>query len=315
MHLRFMQTGDLGTVRAFLQAQGLPIAGVMTHKGGFLLAQEQGKLLGTVGVEIHGQVGLLRSVAVAENARSQGLATQLVGQAIAYASQSRVSDLYLLTTTAQDYFPRFGFKVVPRIQAPAVLQASAEFQGACPDSAVLVHLPLKEPPMTLTAQPNTASFLQTVRDAPELPLEFRLNGQPLVPAGYHVTEVKAVTIESMDCGGKANAWKETVVQLMDGTPDEAREGFMTTRKFLSIYDRVAARIPVHGDAEIRFEYGNVTTPALQYHLVSVQTQGERVVVELQLPGVMCKATGASSSAGQCCGPSKAASTPGLIQLG
>ena len=144
-----------------------------------------------------------------------------------------------------------------------------------------------------------------------MPLEFRLNGQTLVPRGYHVTEVKAVTIESMDCGGKANAWKETVVQLMDGTPDEARAGFMTTRKFLSIYDRVAVRIPVQGTAEIRFEYGNVSSPAMQYQLVSVNVQPERVVAELQLPGVMCKATGASSSAGQCCGPV----VPELIQLG
>lgn len=158
---------------------------------------------------------------------------------------------------------------------------------------------------------NMATFLNTVRRTPALPLEFRLNGQNLVPAGYHVTEVKAVTIESMDCGGQANAWKETVVQLMDGTPDEAREGFMTTQKFLSIYDRVAARIPVSAEADIRFEYGNVSSPALQYQLVQVDVQAERVVVELQVPGVMCKATGASSNAGQCCGPV----APDLMQLG
>lgn len=311
MHFRFMQTRDVGTVRAFLQAQGLPIAGVMTHKGGFLLAQEEGELAGTVGVEIHDRVGLLRSVAVGAPYRSQGLAALLVGQAIGYARQHGLTDLYLLTTTAEHYFPRFGFKGIPRLAAPAALQASTEFLGACPDSAVLMHLPLKETTMTLTAQPTTASFLQTVRDAPEVPLEFRLNGQTLVPAGYHVTEVKTVTIESMDCGGKANAWKETVVQLMDGTPDEARAGFMTTRKFLSIYDQVAVRIPVQGTAEIRFEYGNVSSPAMQYQLVSVNVQPERVVAELQLPGVMCKATGASSSAGQCCGPV----APELIQLG
>lgn len=311
MQIRFMQTTDLGTVRAFLQAQGLPIAGVMTHKGGFLLAQEGGELIATVGVEIHDRVGLLRSVAVSGAYRSRGIARKLVEQAIAYATKYGLTDLYLLTTTAEHYFPRFGFQVIPRTQAPAPLQASAEFQGACPDSAALMHLPLKENTMTLTAQPTTASFLDTVRHAPVLPLEFRLNGQTLVPAGYHVTEVKAVTIESMDCGGKANAWKETMVQLMDGTADEAREGFMTTQKFLSIYDRVAARIPVSAEAELRFEYGNVSSPALQYQLVSVDVRPERVVVELQVPGVMCKATGASSSAGQCCGPA----TPDLIQLG
>lgn len=74
---------------------------------------------------------------------------------------------------------------------------------------------------------------------------------------------------------------------------------------------MAARIPVHGAAEIRFEYGNVNSPAMQYQLVSVDVQPEQVVVELQLPGVMCKATGASSNQGQCCGPVM----PELIQLG
>ncbi len=161
-------------------------------------------------------------------------------------------------------------------------------------------------------QNDTASFLNAMRNAPNLPLQFHLNGDLLVPAGYHVTEFKALDIQSVDCGGVANAWKETVVQLMDGTPEEAERGFITTRKFMAIYDRVAAKIQLQGSAEIRFEYGNTSAPALQYHLKGVQIEPERVVVSLQAPGVMCKASGASSSAGQCCGPSCA---PQPVQLG
>ncbi|RJF74506.1 GNAT family N-acetyltransferase [Deinococcus cavernae] len=307
MKTRLFHMTDLPAVQAFLRDHSLPTAGIVTNRGGFLLVEDQSKLIGVTGLEVHGNVGLLRSVAVDSVSRSQGIATELVGQAIQYARQFGLTDLYLLTTTAEHYFPRFGFKKISRSAAPAALQASAEFQGVCPETAILMHLPLEKSPMTQTDLPDvqsTAGFLDTVRGAPTLPLEFRLYGEALVPAGYHVTEVKAVSIESMDCGGQANSWRETVIQLMDGSPAEAAQGFMTTRKFLGIYDRVAARIPVHAEAEVRFEYGNVTTPAMQFHMASVEVQPERVVVDLRHPGVMCKATGASSNEGQCCGPSE-----------
>lgn len=304
MHTRFFQTTDLPAVQTFLRAQNLPTAGIVGNRNGFLLVEDAGQLVAVAGVEVHGSVGLLRSVAVDPGYRSRGIAAQLVGQAIDNSRQFGLSDLYLLTTTAGSYFPRFGFQPLSRDQAPAALQASAEFQGACPDTATLMHLSLKENTMTHTTLPahTTQAFLTQLRDASPRLLEFRLHGDPLVPAGYHVTEVKAVTIESMDCGGKANAWRETVIQLMDGTAEEARQGFMTTQKFLGIYDRVAAHIPVHADAEVRFEYGNVTQPAMQYHLSGVEVQPERVLVNLRQPGVTCKASGASSSQGQCCGP-------------
>ncbi len=309
MTTRLSQPADLPAMQAFLQAMHLPTAGLRdAPRSGYLLVEEAGSLVGLAGLEVHGPVGLLRSVAVEPRFRSQGVAAHLVTQAIGYARQFHLTDLYLLTTTAAAYFPRFGFTPLPRAQAPAALQASAEFQGACPESATLMYLPL-ETPMTRTARPDihrTAPFLAALRDAPALPLEFRLDGEPLVPAGYHVTEVKAVSIESMDCGGQANAWRETVIQLMDGTPDEARRGFMTTQKFLGIYDRVAARVPIQADSDVRVEYGNVTTPALQFHVHAVEVGSDSVTVDLRRPGVMCKASGASSSAGQCCGPSEPA---------
>lgn len=307
MQTRLFQKADLPAVQTFLKGQHLPIDGIVGNRSGFLLVEDQGRLIGVAGLEVHGNVGLLRSVAVDPAYRSQGIARQLVQQAIQYARQLRLTDLYLLTTTAENYFPRFGFKKIPRTQAPTVLHGSAEFQGACPETAALMHLPLEESPMPQTALPNvqsTAGFLDAVRAAPALPLEFRLYGGALVPAGYHVTEVKAVSIESMDCGGKANSWRETIIQLMDGTAAEAEQGFMTTQKFLGIYDRVVVSVPVHAEAEVRFEYGNVTNPAMQFHVASVEVKPERVVVDLRHPGVMCKATGASSSEGQCCGPAE-----------
>ena len=48
-------------------------------------------------------------------------------------------DVYLLTTTAPDWFPRFGFTVARREELPEVLNASEELRGACPSSAVAMR--------------------------------------------------------------------------------------------------------------------------------------------------------------------------------
>lgn len=236
-------------------------------------------------------------------------------------------EVYLLTTTAATYFPRLGFTEVPRASAPAALLASREFQDACPQTATLMHLPLKEPAMTQTIpglpdHTTTFDLLKMLRAEPQRPLEFHLNGELLVPAGYHVTEVKAVSIESMDCGGKANAWRETIIQLMDGSAQEAEAGFMTNRKFLAIYDRVAGRVPVSSQAEVRFEYGNSALPAMQYHVAGLEVLPDRLQVHLRTPGVQCKASDAcgtpATDASASCAPESGCCTPAapdLITLG
>lgn len=136
----------------------------------------------------------------------------------------------------------------------------------------------------LATYTRTDSLIEGLRIQARLPLEFWLNGEPLIGPGYHVTEVKAVTIEAMDCGGKAASWRETVIQLMDGSSGDAAGGFMQGDKFLAIYDRVTNRISVRAEAEVRFEYGNAMTPAMQYHVTGMEARPERMIVHLRTPG-------------------------------
>lgn len=334
MLTRKATSADLPSIEALLNALSLPVAGVAEHLEGVRVAEESGALLGVAGLERHGQVALLRSVAVVPSSRGQGVAARLVGEVLDQARRLDLEEVYLLTTTAETYFPRFGFVAVPLSVAPAALLASREFQDACPQSATLMHLLPKENAMTQTVpgladQTSTLALLGVLRAGPQLPLEFHLHGEVLVGPGYHVTEVKAVTIEAMDCGGQADAWRETVIQLKDGSAREAGEGFMTTRKFLGIYDRVAKSVPVRGEAEVRFEYGNSTLPAMQYHVTHVEPQGGRVIVHLRTPGVQCKASDACGrpattaepvEASACCAPTSGSgrcgpATTDLISLG
>ena len=158
---------------------------------------------------------------------------------------------------------------------------------------------------------STQEFLETITPHRDFPLVFVLNDEPLVPAGYHVTEVKAVLIEAMDCGGQADTWRETIVQLAEGSAEDAAHGFMTVEKFLSIYGKVAGHVPVRGASEVRFEYGTATRPAIQFFVDGVRLEPGRVVVSLLEPGVTCKANdrAADPSAASCgCGPSGCAPT-------
>lgn len=332
MLTRPVELTALPAVQTLLRESGLPTAGVITHRDGFFLVEEAGALLAVTGVEAHGQVGLLRSVAVHSSSRSRGVAARLIAQAITLARQRGLSDLYLLTTTAERYFLRFGFQSLARSAAPAALDSSAEFQGACPDSAILMHLSLQEEPMTQTLHPipslneatATAALIDALRQPDQRPLEFWLSGERLIGPGYHVTEVKAVSIEAMDCGGKAASWRETVIQLMDGSAEDARGGFMTNRKFLAIYDRVTRKIPVRDEAEVRFEYGNAQLAARQFHVTHLEVQPERLIVHLRQPGVQCKAgeacglpadepvaAGWAPNSG-CCGPATAPAEPSAL---
>lgn len=152
---------------------------------------------------------------------------------------------------------------------------------------------------------TTRTFLEAVERADEAPLVFMLDGRILVNPGYHVTEVKALSYHAMDCGGQADQWRETLVQLW--SPEEQEErSFMSARKFLSIYRRVAASIPVDEAAEIRFEYGNLERPAVNYHVSHLEAKADQLRVHLRNPAVACKARDRRlQTSGACCAPATA----------
>jgi len=326
MLTRRATAGDWPDIEALLLACDLPLDGARDHLSLFRLIEEGGRVQGVAGLEIHRETGLLRSVATSADHRSRGVAAALVRALLQDAREYGLISVSLLTTTAGPYFERLGFNVQLRADSPPALQASLEFQSACPESATFMSLPIhQEPTMTQTIpgledQTTTLAFHTALSGQAQRPLEFWLNGELLVGPGYHVTEVKAVTIEAMDCGGKAASWRETVIQLMDGSTEEAKAGFMTSRKFLAIYDRVTRKIPVRDEAEVRFEYGNDRSPALQYHVRQIEAQAERVIVHLQTPGVQCKAGDAcgapSRSTGEVegCAPESGCCTPAPAQL-
>jgi amino-acid N-acetyltransferase len=134
--------GDTNAIEALLVANALPVDGVREALGDFLVAEANGQVVGVVGMEYAGDYGLLRSAVVDTDWRGRGVARQLVERIIAEAESRGVRALYLLTTTAEEYFPSFGFQKTTRESVPDEIRATGEFQGACPASATVMCLPL-----------------------------------------------------------------------------------------------------------------------------------------------------------------------------
>jgi amino-acid N-acetyltransferase len=132
---------DLPFVIGLMKESGLPVEGVANHFGRYLVARRGEERIGCVGMEIYGENVLLRSLAVVRRFRNAGAGGALLGRAIAAARTGGARTAWGLTTFGnKGIFLRFGFRAVPRIQAPPALLRSSQFRGVCPESAVLITL-------------------------------------------------------------------------------------------------------------------------------------------------------------------------------
>ena len=131
--------GDYPRIERLLLESELPTVGVREALGDFFVAQAGDDVVGVAGLEPCGGDALLRSVAVRPEWRSKGVGRAIVTHAINAAEARGCRALYLLTTTAETYFPGFGFHPVGRDQVPAEVRATQEFTSACPESATAME--------------------------------------------------------------------------------------------------------------------------------------------------------------------------------
>lgn len=128
---------DTPAIMALLAEYKLPTADLSPERlHEFLVVRNGGSLDGVIGLEVYGTSGLLRSLAVAPATRGTGLGKLLVSALEERARRRGLRELWLLTTTAADFFAKGGYRVADRASAPEAVQKSAEFASLCPSSAV-----------------------------------------------------------------------------------------------------------------------------------------------------------------------------------
>jgi arsenate reductase len=130
---------DLPQIRALLERLHLPLAGADDHLATLLVARENEMVVGTAGLELYDDGALLRSVAVEPRRQGAQLGHQLTDAALQLAANRGARAVFLLTTTAEKFFPRFGFEQIDREQVPPAVRQSVEFQSACPASAIVMR--------------------------------------------------------------------------------------------------------------------------------------------------------------------------------
>lgn len=126
------------SIIALLTAERLPVNDLPETLDHFMVALNDDKIIGAAGLEIYGDYGLLRSLAVNAAFRNQGIAGKLVRQIETQAGSKALKAIYLLTETAPDYFDRKGYARVNRDDVPAEVQRSSEFNHVCPQSAIVM---------------------------------------------------------------------------------------------------------------------------------------------------------------------------------
>ena len=127
---------DENAIRALLAAAGLPVDDLApAHFLNFFVARSSGTVIGCVGLEVFGPIGLLRSLAVVESYRGKGIARRLLAEIERLGRQLGVKRVFLLTTTARAFFERRGYSETSRDATPLEIRRTQEFAHLCPASA------------------------------------------------------------------------------------------------------------------------------------------------------------------------------------
>jgi len=139
VQIRLAMVEDEVQIRELLREAQLPFEDISEHLKNFLVAEHKNVIVGTIGLQIYGELALLRSLVVAPSYMNKGIGRMLYGRIIAYARLNGVRELYLLTTTADRLFRKLGFSKVERTELPESVQMTNEFKNLCPASAVCMR--------------------------------------------------------------------------------------------------------------------------------------------------------------------------------
>lgn len=153
------QQSSLDEILPLLTDCGLPVTDIdAASPPQFFGIRDAGSLVALIGLEQFQSVGLLRSLAVTPSHRGRGLAQELVRHVEAYAASHGVESLFLLTTTAETFFSKLGYRPASRQDAPQFIQATSQFSGLCPSSSAFLCRQLERSDSALHANAASATL-------------------------------------------------------------------------------------------------------------------------------------------------------------
>ena len=125
-------------ILALLGENDLPVVDLDESKVLFACLNND-EVIGTGGLEFFKDCALLRSVSVKKDVQKTGLGKFIVDELEKIAKGKGVNRLYLLTTTAEDFFTKLGYKTVDREELPIEIKNTTEFTSVCPSTASVLR--------------------------------------------------------------------------------------------------------------------------------------------------------------------------------
>ena len=136
---------------------------------------------------------------------------------------------------------------------------------------------------------NTQEFLNLLTEHSGKALLFEYSPGKFVNANYHITEIKNITVDSVDCGAGTDSWNETIIQLWESPEEIGKTEFMKAFKAHGILKKVDGMRAMDREAEVRFEYSNPNFHTAQLYVADALWDASKLVVKLVVKKTDCKA--------------------------
>ena len=134
---------------------------------------------------------------------------------------------------------------------------------------------------------KTHELFETLNTNMDKDLLFELPDGRTLSGDLHITEVKNVLVESVDCGTNEHFFKETIIQLWVNESAE-KEAQWTTNKALKILNKVGAKKKYAPESDVFFEYGDTSLSTAKYSVKEFDTEAQTLTVKLFVMPTMCK---------------------------
>lgn len=147
---------------------------------------------------------------------------------------------------------------------------------------------------------NTSTFIETLISNTGKNLQFVLPDHTVISGELHITEIQHHSVHSVDCGGNAHTYDETVVQLSLNERSKTVANW-TTDKAIKIVDIVGQKSSYADEAELLIEFGDSARPTIRYAVVRIETTPESVSILMTVKPTVCKPSlNAGKQLASCC---------------
>ncbi|MDG1729639.1 MAG: DUF6428 family protein [Algibacter sp.] len=136
---------------------------------------------------------------------------------------------------------------------------------------------------------KTQEFFKVLENNKQKSLLFEYAPNLLVGANYHITEVKHIVVDSVDCGAQTDSWNETIIQLWESPLEKGKTDYMSAYKALAILKKVGEMKAFDLESEVKFEYSNANFHTAQLFVNDFEIHGDNLILKLAIEKTDCKA--------------------------